>query len=280
MGDAYLVLLGPPEVRHADQVVQFSTRKELALLIYLAFEDHVHARQHLSELFWPEADARHGRAALRTTLLHLRHLLDEDQGPDPVPHLLITRDALGLNLTSALDLDLHALHDAWTAAHASARTTLHLPDDAHRSLFTRLQRAASLPRGAFLEGFTLRDAPAFDDWVRFQRDSWHLRTSEVFDRLSHLQFEAGELASAMETVERWQPCFQCLRSSNSTPSWGAPTNGTLSGRRLGSLYSAAYLRAGGQSAGAGADRPQPPDRPAHAGVLRTSPSDKTMIDGL
>jgi transcriptional activator/AAA ATPase-like protein len=54
-----------------------------------------------------------------------------------------------------------------------------------------------------LEGFSLRDAPAFDDWARFQREYWHLRTSEVFDRLSHLQFEAGELAPAIETVNRW-----------------------------------------------------------------------------
>jgi DNA-binding SARP family transcriptional activator len=203
MGTLFLALLGPPDVRHANQVVQFSTRKELALLLYLAVEDHVHTRQHLSELFWPDADARHGRAALRITLLHLRHLLGEDQGVDPVPHLLSTRDTLALNLARALELDLHLLHDAWTAARASARTALAMPEDAHRSLLPRLQRATSLPRGAFLEGFALRDAPAFDDWVRFQRDCWHLRTREVFDRLSHLHFEAGELASAIATVERW-----------------------------------------------------------------------------
>ena len=34
MGDLSLALLGPPEVRHADQVLLFSTRKELALLIF------------------------------------------------------------------------------------------------------------------------------------------------------------------------------------------------------------------------------------------------------
>lgn len=203
MGDLSLALLGPPEVRHADQIVQFSTRKELALLIYLAVEGHLHTRQHLSALFWPEADARHGRAALRITLLHLRHVLGENLGVDPLPHLLITRDTLGLKLTSPLDLDLHLLHDAWTTAHASARTPLHLSDDAHRHVLSRLQHAASLPRGAFLEGFALRDTPAFDDWVRFQRDCWHLRTCEVFDRLSRLQFEAGELPSAIATVARW-----------------------------------------------------------------------------
>src|SRR6266480_7929839 len=203
MGDLYLTLLGPPEVRHADQVLLFSTRKELALLIYLAVEGGVHSRKNLSEQFWPEGDARHGRAALRITLLHLRHMLGEGADVSPVPHLLIKGDTLGLDLTSALELDLHILLEAWTSARASTDTTLTMPAEAHRTLLARLQRAISLPRGEFLEGFSLRDDPAFDDWVRFQREYWHLRTSEVFDRLSQIQFEAGELEAAIETVNRW-----------------------------------------------------------------------------
>src|SRR5438477_10794346 len=123
MGDLYLKLLGPPEVRHADQVLLFSTRKELALLIYLAVEGRVHARKKLSEQFWPEGDARHGRAALRITLLNLRHMLGEGAGVSPIPHLLITRDTLGLDLISGIELDLHTLHEAWTLARTSTRMT-------------------------------------------------------------------------------------------------------------------------------------------------------------
>src|SRR5207248_5646917 len=175
--------------------------------IYLAVEGRVHLRKALSEQFWPEGDAQHGRAALRITLLHLRHLLGEGAGVDPVPRLLITHDTLGLDLTSAIELDLHPLHEAWTLARASTRTTFTMPEDAHRTLLAQLQRATSLPRGEFLEGFSLRDAPAFDDWVRFQREYWHLRTSEVFDRLSQVQFEAGELEAAIETVSGWRPNF-------------------------------------------------------------------------
>ncbi len=145
----------------------------------------------------------HGRAALRTVLFHLRHLLGEDEGGDAVPHLFIARDTLDLNLPSALDLDLHILHEAWASAHASARTTLLMPEAARLPLLTLLQRAIRLPRGAFLEGFALHDVPAFDDWVRFQHDYWNGHTSEVFDCLSHLQFEAGELESALETVSHW-----------------------------------------------------------------------------
>ena len=200
MGTVSFTLLGPPEVRHADQTLLFPTRKELALLIYLAVEGRVHLRKTLSEQFWPEGDAVHGRAALR---LCLHHLLGEGAGVVPMPHLLIQHDTLGLNFTSAVELDLHILHEAWRLSRASTRTALTLPEDAHRDLLARLHHAASLPRGEFLEGFSLRDAPAFDDWVRFQREYWHLRTSEVFDRLSHLQFEAGELAPAIETVSRW-----------------------------------------------------------------------------
>src|SRR5437763_2544097 len=203
MGDLYLTLLGPPEVRHADQVLLFSTRKELALLIYLAVEGRVHSRKKLSEQFWPEGDAGHGRAALRISLLHLRHMLGEGAGVFPVPHLLIKHDTLGLDLSSAIELDRHTLLGACTSARASTGTTLTMPEVARRRLPAQLQRAISLPRGEFLEGFSLRDAPTFDDWVRFQREYWHLRTSEVFDRLSQMQFEAGELEAAIETVSRW-----------------------------------------------------------------------------
>src|SRR6266704_2954197 len=203
MGDLCFTLLGPPEVRHADQVLLFSTRKELALLIYLAVEGRVHSRKKLSEQFWPEGDAGHGRAALRITLLHLRNMLGEGAGVFPVPHLLIKRDTLALDPTSAIELDLHILLEACTSARASAGTTLTMPEVARRRLLAQLQRATGLPRGEFLEGFSLRDAPAFDDWVRFQREYWHLRTNEVFDRLSQMQFEAGELEAAIETVNRW-----------------------------------------------------------------------------
>ena len=206
MSDLSFTLLGPPEVRHAGQVLQFSTRKELALLIYLAVEGRVHLRKNLSEQFWPEGDAMHGRAALRISLLHLRHLLGEDDGTDALPmlpHLLIKRDTLGLNHTSALLLDLHILDEAWMLAHASTQTALTMSESERHGMLVQLQRAASLPRGEFLEGFSLRDAPAFDDWVRSQREYWHLHINEIFDRLSHLQFEAGELGPAIATVTRW-----------------------------------------------------------------------------
>ena len=69
MSKIHLSLLGTPIVQHGEQTLTFSMRKALALLVYLAVEGGVHARKTLSEAFWPEVDAEHGRASLRATLL-------------------------------------------------------------------------------------------------------------------------------------------------------------------------------------------------------------------
>src|SRR2546429_9848894 len=102
-----IALLGPPEVYHLNRRLTFCDRKALALLAYLAAEGGMHERQKLTRLLWPESDMAHGRTALRITLLHLRHILEEDALPEGEAHLLITHDALGLDLTSGIDLDLH-----------------------------------------------------------------------------------------------------------------------------------------------------------------------------
>src|SRR5436305_244322 len=77
MGHLTLRTLGTPEVRHAGTLLAFRTRKTLALLIYLAVEPGLHAREKLTALFWPESDAAHGRAMLRRTLAFLRNPLNE-----------------------------------------------------------------------------------------------------------------------------------------------------------------------------------------------------------
>src|SRR6266566_4806616 len=61
MSQLQLSLLGEPIVKHDERTLTFSTRKALALLIYLAVEGGMHTRKTLSESFWPELDAEHGR---------------------------------------------------------------------------------------------------------------------------------------------------------------------------------------------------------------------------
>ncbi len=201
----HFALLGPPQVYAGGRLLVFPSRKALALLIYLAVEGGMHSRKMLSELFWPESDAVHARATLRTTLLELREVLAEGTssadgaGPDHIPHLFIDRDSLGLDLTSGVSLDLHILHAAWMLARDASR-----PSEETRSVQrARLQEATRLSHGEFLAGFSLHNAAGFDDWTRFQREYWHLRMHLVFDRLSQWYEEAGEIDQAIATLIRW-----------------------------------------------------------------------------
>jgi predicted ATPase len=63
--------------------------------------------------------------------------------------------------------------------------------------------AAACKRGDFLAGFSLGDAPDFDDWVALQREVWHRRLGLILDRLSEIQFARGEFAGATETAAQW-----------------------------------------------------------------------------
>src|SRR5215469_18484963 len=106
MSQLQLSLLGTPMVKHGEHMLTFSTRKALALLVYLIVEGGTHSRKTLSESFWPELDAEHGRAALRATLLELRKLLERSHAPGERAHLLVERETLGLEQGSQAHLDL------------------------------------------------------------------------------------------------------------------------------------------------------------------------------
>jgi DNA-binding SARP family transcriptional activator len=198
-----IALLGPPEVSHFDRRLTFPDRKTLALLSYFAAEGGIHERQRLSRLFWPESDAVHGRTALRITLHHLRRTLEEGAARARESHLLITHDALGLNMDSGIDLDLHVLQTAWSLARDQAAREA-VQGEVRRTLIARLQYAAALYRNGFLEDFTLRDTVDFDHWAGIQRSYWYQRIEQVFDWLSQMQSAEGELEQAIATVERWR----------------------------------------------------------------------------
>ena len=89
---------------------------------------------------------------------------------------------------------------AYTQARAD-RSSRTLPEGS--ASLPLLQSAAACQRGDFLAGFSLGDAPGFDDWATIQREVWHRRLGLILDRLSEIQFAHGEFAGATETASRW-----------------------------------------------------------------------------
>ena len=200
MSQLQLSLLGTPVVKHGEHILTFSTRKALALLVYLAVEGGTHTRKTLSESFWPELDAEHGRAALRATLLELRKLLERCHEPGERAHLQVERDTLGIKQGSQPILDLRLVE---SVSKQAGRLVEPFRDQAGGELPAQLEQATRLARGPFLASFTLRDSQFFDDWTRQQREYWHLRVHQDFDALSMMYERAGDRERAIDTVTRW-----------------------------------------------------------------------------
>ena len=195
-----LITLGAPEVRLGETLVTFSTRKTLALLIYLASETGLQPREHLATLLWPESNPERSYASLRNTLGHLQTALRRASGQVQTSYLHITHNALGLNPDAKIDLDLRAVEQAYTLARAD-RASRVLPEGT--AGLPILQLAANRHHGDFLVGFSLGDAPGFDDWAALQREVWRRRLGLILDRLSEIQFASGEFAGAAETASHW-----------------------------------------------------------------------------
>jgi DNA-binding SARP family transcriptional activator len=191
-----LRLLGRPEVSCGGQFLRFRSRKELALLFYLATEGGLHPREKLAALFWPESGEDQSRASLRNALYGLRKSLKDSTGQE---RLRVARDsaAVGLDFGSGVEIDLRLLDEV------SASPLEEAVDGENRSVHEELRAAAAAYRGEFLEGFSLDDAPDFDYWVALERERWLRRSEAVFDRLSRLELGSGEVDAAVVTAERW-----------------------------------------------------------------------------
>ncbi|MBN9391169.1 MAG: AAA family ATPase [Chloroflexi bacterium] len=187
--------LGPPQVVFQGQTLAFPTRKTLALLVYLVAESIPHQRDKLAALLWPESDQEAGRAALRNTLARLRNSFKEQTGLD-LTGLSVSRDSLQFQPQAETEADLQDLRQAFNLLANRATS-------ASPATFELLQEVTKMYRGDFLEGFFLGDAPDYEQWVSYQRESWHHRAVPVFERLSAWQSERGELNAALDTATHW-----------------------------------------------------------------------------
>src|SRR2546421_2039085 len=196
-----LAVLGPPQVFHEGRRLTFALRKAQALLLYLAVEGGLHPRSQLAALLWPDSEPQDARRALRNALALLRRLLADRDASAPAPsHLLSEQDLLGLDPQAPLALDLEVVQQAYQQAQRHST----LPCQEQRAaLVSQVQHALALVRGAFLEGFWLREETGFDAWVQQQQQQWQVRLQLLFERLSSWQESGGELEPAQATLLRW-----------------------------------------------------------------------------
>lgn len=133
-----LLALGTPEVRVKGQIVELPP-KLLAVLVYLALKPSRDTlrRDTLLATFWPETDASRARNSLNQVVHQLRKRLGND--------VLESRGKSELSLNGYLESDVEQFETLLDEGN---------PDS-----------ALALYRGAFLEGFHVRNAPGFERWL-------------------------------------------------------------------------------------------------------------------
>ncbi|MFN8457938.1 MAG: tetratricopeptide repeat protein [Anaerolineae bacterium] len=157
------------------------TNKAKALLCFLAVSGRPHARQSLIGLLWGNMPEIEAKANLRVTLANLRRLLGD--------HLLITRDTVAFNRESAYQLDVELFEAKYQATQPEADLRL-------------WREAVELYRGELLEGFYVRDAPDFEEWVLGQRERLRELALQALYTLAAHHTARGEYAAGIDYTTR------------------------------------------------------------------------------
>ncbi len=161
-------LFGPFQVYLGEEPVKgFRSDKSRALLAYLCTEEmRPHRREKLAGLLWPEINEQSARANLRYALANLRQVLGDQIGSlgKSDGFLITTPQTIQLNPASDLRIDV---------AKFSELTRQLKPSSQAKPNPLLLEQAVDLFRGEFLEGFSLPDSPAFDEWVLLSQERFH-----------------------------------------------------------------------------------------------------------
>jgi predicted ATPase/DNA-binding SARP family transcriptional activator len=186
-----LYLLGPPRIEREGTPIQVDTRKATALLAYVAITGEQHRRDALVNLLWPEADERHGRAALRRTLSVLRKALAHSV-------FEVDRESIGLSPDGELWLDVDQFHALLSACRGHG----HAASEVCPSCIPLLTDAIALYRADFMRGFSLRDSVNFDDWQFFQTDELQHELIDVLQKLVAAHVAQGDYDTALRYARR------------------------------------------------------------------------------
>lgn len=172
-------LLGSPTIRLPNQLAPtFKTTKGEGLFYYLAVTRQPHSRAQLATLFWGDMPEKNARVSLSKALSDLREQARE--------YVTIATQTILFNTTLPYDLDIERFLTPPSSVESVAA----------------LQVRTELYRGAFLDGFYVRDAPDFEGWLRGERERFHNHAVQLLSTLAARYEQGGQIADAMNTLRR------------------------------------------------------------------------------
>jgi DNA-binding SARP family transcriptional activator/pimeloyl-ACP methyl ester carboxylesterase len=187
-----LSLLGAPRLERDAETLTIPRRKALALLAYLAVTGAPHSRETLATLLWPEYDQSSALANLRRELSRLKDGLGEQA---------LTADRLQVELNPQAEfwLDVAAFQSQLKEGLGHA----HTQDNLCSECVEALQNAVALYQSDFMAGFSLPDAPGFDEWQFFQAEELRRLLAVALRSLIEAHIFRGEYTQAIPYARRW-----------------------------------------------------------------------------
>lgn len=177
-----LTLLGSPQLElEGTPITGFRSTKSQALLYYLAATQRAHTRFALAGLFWGEYSDSQSRTNLSKCLSDLRRLLDD--------HVIITRQTVAFDVMSQYSLDLDEIRNLSEEPATSQEVESWI-------------RAAERYRGDFLEGFYVRDAPEFEEWMLLERSHYRRKVLRAWEVVANWEVRQGDLTAAIAHYQR------------------------------------------------------------------------------
>lgn len=182
-----LALLGSFRATLGRQLIRdFESNRVRALLTYLAIEaERPLPREKLLGLFWPDWPEQAARNNLRSALSNLRKSIGDRDAI--VPFLDVSRQEIHLNKSA----------DAWVDAWEFERLL-----DSSSSDAVCIEEALALYGGEFLEGFSLGDSPAFEEWLLLKREHFRRQFLSALRRLAEIYQKQGDHERCLSYIRR------------------------------------------------------------------------------
>ncbi len=181
-----IFLLGEIKIRlHGTPVIQIRSQKEIALLAYLAHSGQTHNREALADLLWEARSTKQSLSNLRTVLARLRQQVGDD--------LIVTPKTVAVT---------HAVHEQMD----TVRFQMMLAGMGKERTITAvnlLSQGLKLYSGEFMAGFSVPDAPRFDDWLVVEQERLRQIAMRGYRQLARWQEEQGAFADGVVTAQQW-----------------------------------------------------------------------------
>ena len=171
-------LLGPPQVKWNESVLEISRRQVRALLYYLASVPSAVPQERLHYLFWsdkPEAVCRR----------NISHLLTHVRSSLPEPDLLIVNNSM-------IMLDRERI---WCDVLEFKKLTRSIRRENRQVDF---EKAVELYRGSFLDGLQFSDEKALENLVELERFNLERNFLNLLYKLVLMEKQNGNFETAVE----------------------------------------------------------------------------------